>query len=78
MSAVKIIIKRAKGLGSSLCVNDNKWFCLASLIASLHLLEMSSSAKLEPSPLARFIMILTALTKALAKAYIKSPKSGDF
>ena len=30
--------------------------------------------KLEPSPFARFIMILMALTKALAKAYIKTVK----
>ena len=34
--------------------------------------------KIEPSPFARFIMILMALTKALAKAYIKSPKFGVF
>ena len=36
------------------------------------------TSKLAPSPFARSIMILMTLTKALTKAYIKSPKSGDF
>ena len=40
--------------------------------------KILAMAKLEPSPFARFIMILMALTKALGKAYIKSPKFEDF
>ena len=41
--------------------------------------ETKQSERLEFIDFTRgFVMILMALTKALAKAYIKSPKSGDF